>query len=256
MRYAIQIDRRRNRIYFTPPAGLNVPGVNYEGDRRWWGWASAPAHTKTEISKYLDSLVASKAEQDAAAAAFAAIKANIPADYRRRHGTLYGGTADIGDGPDEVIAPAFGTLRAPKWQQIAQLITRAPNRPGSLISGRVMDCDTLYSVALADGRMVYREVTERGCGDDQRESYWFPLDLFAAVCRAEITARGITPEIAVEWLAQSRGCVDTELYEFAAQSLPGVQSGLQISASAGVSALVSGQPGDVTPRLTKVVVPI
>ena len=35
---------------------------------------------------------------------------------------------------------------------------------------------------------------------------------------AEVRMRGITPEAATTWLAQYRGCVGTELYEFAAEA--------------------------------------
>lgn len=252
MDYQVVIDRNRNRIYFTPPAGISVPSERHDGTRRWWGMTSAPSRDKAGIIKYLDGIVAAKAAQDAAAGAYAVVKGEIPADYRRRHGALYGGTVDIGDGPEEIHAPAFGELRMANWQQIAQHMMRATGGPGSLIAGRVQNCDTLYCTTLVDGRVVYREVTERGFSDDMRESYWFPLDLFGAVCRAEIKARGITVENAKEWLTQYRGCVDTELYEFAARSLSDASSASrQISALASVPGLVTGQSGDVTPRLTK-----
>ena len=37
---------------------------------------------------------------------------------------------------------------------------------------------------------------------------------------SEIKARGITSESAAVWLSHYRGCVDSELYEFAVHSLP------------------------------------
>lgn len=63
---------------------------------------------------------------------------------------------------------------------------------------------------------MFREVHLRDFGDDQRETYWLPPDLWTAICAAEAKARGITSSQAREWLTAYRGCVGTELYEFAA----------------------------------------
>lgn len=214
MDYEIRRDPRRNRVYFRAPKGLYVPGARRDGELSWFGVRDM---TVGGLKALLDALLVRETANQQAAADYATIRAQIPQDYRKRHGSLYGGTVSIGGEAMENYAPALGTLRAAKWDQIGQYVTHGV---GGLIEGRVQDRDTLYRAVLVDGRPVFREVTERGFGDDMRESYWFPLDLFAAVCHAEIKARGITPESATEWLAKYRGCVDSELYEFAVHSLP------------------------------------
>lgn len=209
MSYEIRRDPRRNRVYFRAPKGLYVPGARSDGELSWFGVADVP---REGIKAMLDALVCKESYNRQRIADYTAIQAQIPQEYRRRHGALYGGTVSIDGEADEIFAPAFGTLRVAQWEQIGEYIKRGV---GGLIEGRVQDRSTLYRAVLVDGRAVYREVTERGFGDDMRESYWFPQDLFGAVCRAEIRARGITPESAEEWLAKYRGCVDSELYEFA-----------------------------------------
>jgi hypothetical protein len=214
MNYEIKRDPRRNRVYFRAPKGLRVPGARLDGELSWFGVADVP---RQGIKALLDSLLERETANQQAAADYATIRAQIPQDYRKRHGALYGGTVSIGGDSEEIYPPAFGTLRQASWDRIAEHVTRAV---GGSIDGRVQDRDTLYRTLLVDGRPVFREVTERGFGDDMRESYWVPLDLFAAICSAEIKARGITPQSAAEWLSQYRGCVDSELYEFAVQALP------------------------------------
>lgn len=226
MAYEIKRDKMRNRVYFRAPKGIYPPGARSEGELYWYGVADCPR----DLKGTLDALVERKASMDSAKAAYSAVVAEIPVEYKRRHGSLYGGTVSLDGESFDNFAPAFGSLRAAKWEQIAELVKRAAGGPGSLITGRVQDRDTLYRATLVDGRLVYREVTERGFGDDMRESYWFPLDLFAAVCGAEIKARGITPESAAQWLSQYRGCVDTELYEFAVSSLPCATAAPRLSA--------------------------
>ena len=84
------------------------------------------------------------------------------------------------------------------------------------IAGRVMDEDTACRAMLADGRSIYYVDHYRGFGDDCRRTYHLPQDIWEAQALREIAESGITPQRAQEWLAQSKGCVGTELYEFAA----------------------------------------
>ncbi len=140
---------------------------------------------------------------------YAVAKTKIPADYRQRHGALLGGTVVIDGEADQIVPVAYRLLQQAQWEQMAS------DSEGRVIGGRPMDRRTLYHYALPDGRQVYREVADTSYGDDLRETYWLPPDIFGALVAAEIRARGITPAIAREWLAQYRGCVDTELYEAA-----------------------------------------
>lgn len=160
-----------------------------------------------------------QAAQTAAAerSAWDALVARIPGDYRQRHGSLCGGTVTItstaGTWSDTMTPPAL-SLGELVWQPLGSYVL-ACGETGSC-AGRVMDRDTLYSAALPDARMVYRMEHWRGFGDDERVTYYLPADVFAAVLDAEIRERGITREAAIAWLAESRGCVDTELYVRAA----------------------------------------
>lgn len=206
MSYDIKRVDRMNRVYFTPPPGLYVPGAR-NGDkpgRYWIGFASVP---RGGVSVMLDALVAERDRQAALQAAYDAVKGEMPTDYRRRHGALVGGTVSIGDWSDEIHPVAMGFLQTkPEWSEIARLV----NERGY--------GNTLYRTVLSDGRPVYRETHIQY--DDWRETYYFPEDLFRAVCVAEIHARGITRAKAEAWLSEYRGCVDTELYELAATLTP------------------------------------
>jgi hypothetical protein len=211
--YDIQIDRRRNRIYFCTPPGIYPSGAQREGDRWWYGVARMTARG---LATMLDGLVAERDRIAESKTAYDTTLAEIPADYRRRHGALLGGAVTIDGEAFAVIVPVLGWLQtAAPWEQLAEHVS-AYGHTG-LCAGRVMDRDTLSRAVCGDGRPVYREIHYRGFGDDQRETYHLPLDLFAAVCRIEAKARAISRESAREWLAEYRGCVGTELYEFIAE---------------------------------------
>ena len=154
-----------------------------------------------------------QAAREAEAAAYAAALAPA-ADYRRRHGALYGGTVALHfAGGDEIAVdqpPVSLDLGALEWQIVA---TRSE---GQVICGRPAHIHTLYRAVLPDGRPVFRETHDLSYGDDLRETYHLPPDVYEAALAAEAAARGITPEAAEAWLTQYRGCVDTELYEFVA----------------------------------------
>lgn len=124
-----------------------------------------------------------------------AAKAQIPTDYMRRHAGL---TCDV-------IAADW----TPRWETVAI------HDSGSELHGRRMNTDTLQR-ADADGTPIYRMVSSYGFGDDLRETYYLPADMWTAMVEQEIAAREITAESAAQWLAQYRGCVGTELYEYAA----------------------------------------
>jgi len=197
MDYQIVKDRARNRVYYT-----------FDGQRSW-----RPIRFAATLQADLDARTKRDTEAALARAAYDAVMAEIPADYRRRHGALYGGTVSFdGEAGDEIIPPAYGLLRAARWERIAE---RHEMGSIGLCAGRISDQWILSRYVLPDGRPVYRETADRSYGDDMRETYWLPPDLFALLVGAEIRARKITPGVAREWLAQYRGCVDSELYEAA-----------------------------------------
>lgn len=210
----IKRDRQRNRIYVDDidRAVADALHMRYDGQRRWLAIADWPGEARLK-----ELTTAILLERDGGSRYDAATRAMIPPDYRMRHDALFGGTVNIGDWSEEIRPVADGFLRQPKWEQVASHETHGHT---GLIAGRVADSWCFYRCALIDGRYAYREVVSRGFGDDVRETYWMPEDLWQAVCLAEIRARGITREKAEEWLAEYRGCVGTELYEFAATIQP------------------------------------
>lgn len=142
-------------------------------------------------------------------------KSAIPPEYKTRHGAMLGGDVVI-DG-ERISELALDTRNLP-WTLIARHEMRARDLTGqSLINGRVEDSDTLYSATVGDGRTIYRIASSHQFGDDLRETYYLPPDLWGQLLAAEVWMRGITVEQAREWLEHYRGCVGTELYEFAAQ---------------------------------------
>ena len=143
-----------------------------------------------------------------------AAKAAIPAEYKTRHGALLGGDVVI-DG-ERISEPALDTRSLP-WTLIARHETLVRDLTGqSLINGHVKDSDTLYAATGADGRTIYRIAHCHQFGDDLRETYYLPPDLWERMMLMEIQLRKITPEAAREWLKEYHGCVGHELYEFAA----------------------------------------
>lgn len=210
MDYQISRDAQRNRIYFTPPPGVDVPGARQDRDGYWIGRADEPAGG---LAAYLDRLAAQAKAEAESLAAYQAALAEIPPDYGQRHGATLGGewAIDSEGGKEPSVAAAAPKLA---WQRIAEHITRHPEERGSSIAGRVAEARILHRADTAYGP-VYRE--EHRSFDDYRTTLWMPRAMFEEHLRREIAALGITPEGARKWLAQYRGCVGTELYEFAAE---------------------------------------
>jgi hypothetical protein len=141
----------------------------------------------------------------AARIAYDAAIAAIPPTYGRRHGATLGGEYSIGSehGTEPSVAGAAPKL---EWKQIAR-----KHQPGSIRGTQghtwILDCaDSAYGP-------VYREdFTEY---DNYRTTVWMPAPMYNEYMTREVAALGITREKAEKWLAESRGCVGTELYEFA-----------------------------------------
>jgi hypothetical protein len=74
--------------------------------------------------------------------------------------------------------------------------------------------DVLFRATLSDGRHVYCEV--RSLSDQDNATCYLPEDKFRTYCLARMAPLGIHNEVAIAWLEKHRGCVETELYEFAA----------------------------------------
>ena len=182
---------------------------------RWW----LPIRDERFLRKVVKAEKAYQAARQAEQATWDKAKSVIPADYKSRHGAALGGVAAIGG--ETFDEPALDTSRL-EWTVVAVLERRVRDLTGnSLINGRVSDRETLYNATAADGRPLYRISSSHGFGDDLRETYYLPEDLWRQLLTAEVRMRGITPEAAREWLGQYRGCVGTELYEFAAASALG-----------------------------------
>jgi len=174
------------------------------------GWHTPYAARRvTEPVSVRERRVKRETEEAVKAAAAQAIvdayeqaKAAVPADYGRRHGAAFDFTVTIAsqDGTSESFPTAASVApTALAWTLIAE-----------------MEKHTLYSAPLPDdGRLIYREEF-RGY-DDYRTTLWMPQDVYTAQLAADIRRLGITREKAEEWLAQYKGCVGTELYEFAAK---------------------------------------
>lgn len=134
-------------------------------------------------------------------------------DYKQRHGSLFGGTVTMasegGKQESMVEVPPQLSLKDLKWEIVAS------REEGGRVGGRAMNVHILHRAILPDGRPIYKEVHDLGFGDSLRQTFHLPDDVHQASLMAEVKARGITPEKAKEWLANYKGCVDTELYEFA-----------------------------------------
>lgn len=173
----------------------------------------------------LRAAVAAEPEVQAArgeeTAAWEAAKAAIPSNYRQRHGALLGGDVVI-DG-ERISEPSLDARSLP-WTRLASWEERFRDLTGqSTINDRIMNSDTLYVGAVVDGRSIYRIAHYRSFGDDLRETYYLPPDLWEWLMAAEVRIRGITRDAAREWLTTYHGCVGTELYEFAAGDPPAKQ---------------------------------
>ena len=228
----IRRDPRRNRVYITGDTSalrqlLRDFRARSDNEGSW-----LPLYQEAKLRAAIAAESVYQAEIAAARAGWEAAKAVIPPDYQTRHGAMYGGIVSFGG---ESIAEPGITAPAVPWVHIATHEKRVRDLTGqSSIDGRVMDSEALYSATVADGRQIYRIAHSSGFGDDLRETYYLPPDLWRRMMEAEVQLRGITREMAVAWLSQSRGCVGTELYEFAAQapdqSLPCASAALRLSA--------------------------
>lgn len=140
----------------------------------------------------------------AARAQYAALLSDtVPPEYLRRHGALHGGFVRI-DG-ETTFEPSIGTAPL-DWSEVGSF-REVVHSPGTLIHGTVSEYRSVFTATIPDGRAIYREVTSSGFGDNQRQTYWLPPDVWTAAMVAEVAARGITSESAREWLAKYHGCV-------------------------------------------------
>jgi hypothetical protein len=180
------------------------------GTVKYW----IPLHQEIRFRAALQTEGEYQAKINAALDGWNKAKSVIPAEYKTRHGAMLGGDVVI-DG-EWVSEPALDTRHLP-WVLIARHETVVRDLNGhSLINGSVQNSDTLYAATVVDGRTIYRIAHSHQFGDYLRETYYLPADLWARLLLSEIKMRNITPALACEWLAQSRGCVGTELYEAAA----------------------------------------
>lgn len=173
-----------------------------------------PLHQEANIRAALAAESEYQAKIAAETSAWEQSKSVIPTGYKTRHGAMYGGAVAIdGERFDE---PGLDTSNLP-WAKLAWHDERVRDLTGqSLINGRVMNSDVLYSAQLPDGRPIFRISHYGSFGDDLRETYYFPPDVWREVMTREVRMRGISVQSANAWLSQYRGCVGTELYEFAA----------------------------------------
>lgn len=174
----------------------------WKESHEYWGVSvSEPAEAR-RARLALEAKAATEVKRAAEIASdYAMAKAKIPADYRIRHGATLGGVWKIGESAG--VEPAVQLDL--QWVRIAS----RPN--GDPKYGRN---DHVFQASLNDGRSVYKE--ETNSYDDYRTTLYLPIDIWEAEARQEVAQLGITPEKAEAWLAQFRGCVGTELYEFAA----------------------------------------
>lgn len=213
MPYAIVRKPHMNRVYVTGAVsqidGLLSDFHARHDDTGYW----LPLHMEVRLrdalgkeANYQDGLATERVRWERAIAV-------IPTDYRQRHGAALGG--DILIGGEAMHEPGLATPSLP-WMCVASWQLRARDLTGqSTINGRVQERKTLYSAIVSDGRTIYRVAHSTGFGGDQRETYYLPPDLWGRLMHAEVEARGITAEAARQWLERYRGCVGTELYEYA-----------------------------------------
>lgn len=216
MSYTIIPKPHMNRVYVmgdvTAIQDLLSDSHAHRDDMGYW----LPQHQEQQLRTAVAAEPSYQAARAAERSSWERAKSVIPVDHKTRHGAMLGGTIRIGD--ETMEEPALNTSTLP-WVEIASYTIRVRDLAGqSLIGGRIMDRETLYSAPVVDGRMLYRISHYRSFGDDLRETYYLPSDLWAHLMAAEAAMRGITPEQARGWLAEYRGCVGTELYEFAADA--------------------------------------
>ena len=213
--YQIVREPNMNRLYITGNTTA-IRDLLYDFRARSDGGSYwLPLHMEAKFRAALKAEAIYQADLSAKRAAWESAKSEIPTDYKTRHGAMYGGVVSFGG--QSIAEPGITAPRVP-WVHVARFETRVRDLTGqSSINGRVQDSDDLYRAITDDGRTIYRIASNRGFGDDLRETYYLPPDLWERLMAAEVHARGITRQRAEQWLSQSRGCVGTELYEFAAR---------------------------------------
>ena len=209
---------RMNRLYITGDLSgikelLSDFRASFEsrvdGVERYW----LPLHRSVALHAALGREAAYQAERTKEREAWETARSVIPGNYKTRHGAALGGVVTI-DG-ESISEPAMDSRNLP-WVRVASYERRVRDLTGqSSINGRVRDSDTLYACQMADGRAAYRIAHYGGFGDDLRETYYLPADAWTRLMMLEVQSRKITRESAAEWLDKYRGCVGTELYEFA-----------------------------------------
>lgn len=170
---------------------MGIPG-QLEGELRCVGAHWDPSRKAWWMGKReeLEAIVAKVAmeiiQREAyAASAQAAVGLALAAGYRRM--TMPGGVPDFG-------VP---------WETLAE--TKS---------------DFLFRATLPDGRHVYCEV--RSLSDQDNATCYLPEGELRAYCLARMAHLGIHHEVAIAWLEKHRGCVETELFEFAAREAKSV----------------------------------
>jgi len=215
MAFQLVVKRNMNRVYIVGDVGpireLLSDFRAAHDERGYW----VPLHLERRLRGDLTREAEYQAQRAAERAAWDQAISIIPEDYKTRHGALYGGVVAF-NGQAVADEPSLDTSKLP-WMRIAGYVQRVRDLTGqSSINGRVMNSATLYRAVVQDGRTIYRVSHNSNFGDDLRETYYLPADLWSQMLTAEVAMRGITPEAARQWLAEFRGCVGTELYAFAA----------------------------------------
>jgi hypothetical protein len=238
-----------NRVYITgdvdPIRDLLRDLRARHDDTGYW----LPLHQEAKLKMALATESEYQVEKERQRQEWETAKAAIPSDYKTRHGATYGGTV-VMDG-ERFDEPGLDTSALP-WRHVATHQIRVRDlTDASTINGRVQDSEALYSAITPDGRPIFRIAHSSGFGDDLRETYYLPADLWRKMMEAEIGFRQITPQKASEWLRQYRGCVGTEVYEFAAaQRLPSASSRPSLSDGTegriGNSGMTAGIPQELT----------
>lgn len=184
-------------------------------DQQYYGvQCSEPGNVKADREQREAKMAAEKAAAANTAAEWARRLAAIPPEYKQRHGALYGGMVTLAGpagGWSDEIAKTGATLAGLAWTETARYA-----EPYQRDANKTKTTHVLRSATLADGRTVYEHQTYDY--DDYRTTFHLPAELYGQVLALEVARRGITSKQAAEWLAKFRGCVDTDIYEFAAKA--------------------------------------
>jgi hypothetical protein len=206
-RYYVSQDDLDDQDDFSGHAGWQ------ESQEGSWVEVSEPASYRTareaREKQASDAAAKAKFESDA----WDAARTQIPADYSQRHGALLGGVVTMSGAngtSSDTIYPPLAEFAQVKWVEVARYASKSYT--GTWYG------EILRSATLSDGRPIYELQSIQY--DDYRTTFYLPADLYQVVLAAEVSRRGITREAAQEWLSRYRGCVDTDIYEFAATVCP------------------------------------